>query len=392
MSTPFDFGPLDLERELYAAGDIVAQAFALAPQEGPAWLEKSGPSQVRVLREHGEVAATLLYIPMGQWLGGRRVAMTGIAGVGVSPAHRGRGAATRLMQEGLRELRARGVPLAALYPATQPLYRRVGFEVAGCRFEVRVQASELNFRERALSLRPITLADSAAVHATYRRHAQRQQGLLDRGEYIWNRVVHPRGETAYGYLVEEEGQVEGYLYLTRRRRPDITQDIALPDLVALTPRAARRLLSFLGDHRSLAREVSWNGSPSDPLLLLFEEQSYQVKLLFHWMLRVLDVPVALESRGYPAGAEGTLHLEVEDPLFPSNSGRFVLEVAQGQGRVRAGGEGRLRLDVRALAPLYTGLLTPAALQAVGKLDADEGSLGFASALFAGPAPTMTDMF
>ena len=162
--------------------------------------------------------------------------------------------------------------------------------------------------------------------------------------------------------------------------------------MALTPRAARRLLSFLGDHRSLAREVCWSGSPSDPLLLLFEEQSYGVKLLFHWMLRVLDVPVALESRGYPAGVRGALHLEIEDPLFPSNSGRFLLEVEDGQGRVRAGGEGKLRLDVRALAPLYTGLLSPAALQAVGKLDADEGSLGLASALFAGPAPTMTDMF
>ena len=63
-----------------------------------------------------------------------------------------------------------------------------------------------------------------------------------------------------------------------------------------------------------------DGGPMDPLLLLMREQDYQVKLLFHWMLRVLDVPAALEARGYPAGVSGTLHLEVEDELFPENRG------------------------------------------------------------------------
>jgi predicted acetyltransferase len=268
----------------------------------------------------------------------------------------------------------------------------VGFEVAGCRHEVRVPGAALNFRERALSLRPITPSDAQAVHVAYAQHARGRQGMLDRSDYIWNRVAHPRGETAYGYLVEEAGRVEGYLYLTRRRQADITQELALTDLVALTPRAARRLLSFLGDHRSLARDVLWHGSPQDPLLMLFDEQAYRVKLLFHWMLRVLDVTGALGARGYPAGLKGSLHLEVEDALLPHNSGRFLLEVEEGRARVRAGGEGRLHLDVRALAPLYSGHLAPHALQALGMLDGDEASLALAAALFAGPAPGMPDMF
>jgi predicted acetyltransferase len=60
--------------------------------------------------------------------------------------------------------------------------------------------------------------------------------------------------------------------------------------------------------------------------------------------------------------------------------------------VRPGGDGRLRLDVRALAPLYSGHLSPHALHAVGALEADEGSLAVAAALFGGPAPAMPDMF
>ncbi|WP_372240400.1 sterol carrier protein domain-containing protein [Corallococcus sp. CA049B] len=77
---------------------------------------------------------------------------------------------------------------------------------------------------------------------------------------------------------------------------------------------------------------------------------------------------------------------------PGEHGRFVLEVEGGTARVRPGGEGRLKLHVRALAPLYTGFLTPRALQLAGMLTGDDASLDAASALFSGPAPSLRDMF
>ncbi len=393
-STAPDFGAPHGEQELAATCDIVAQAFGMHPDEMQPWLQRvqDGQGQVKVLREGGSVAATLVFIPMGQWFGGRRVPMVGVGGVGVAPARRGQGTATRLMRMGLRELRGQGVPLVTLYPSTQPLYRRVGFEQAGSRFEIRVQVSGLDFQERTLSLRPVQASDMPALQEVYRRHAQRQQGWIDRTPYTWNRLTHPRGETAYGYLVEGSAGVEGYLYLTRRAERNLIQELNLTDLVALTPAAGRRLLSFIGDHRSLAREAVWRGGPVDPLLLLLREQTYQVKLLYYWMLRVLDVPAALQARGYPAGLSGALHLEVDDDLFPENRGRFVLEVENGEAEVRAGGDGDMKLHVRALAPLYSGFLSPQALQFAGALEADEVSLRTATALFSGPPPAMPDMY
>ncbi|AKJ06801.1 putative acetyltransferase [Archangium gephyra] len=394
-TTAPDFGPPQGERENTQAEDIRAQAFALTPEDARGWQQKveAGEAQLRVLREGGSVAATIVLIPMGQWFNGRRVPMVGIGGVGVAPERRGQGTATRLMRTALRELRSQGAPLVSLYPATQPLYRRVGFEQSGSRFEIRAQLHGLDFQERTLALRPVGEADLPALREVYRRHAQRQQGWIDRTGYTWSRVTHPKGETAYGYLVEGSAGIEGYVFLTRRVvSQGMWQELNLTDLVALTPAAGRRLLSFLGDHRSMAQEMVWRGGPADPLLFLLREQTYEVKHLLHWMLRLLDVPAALQARGYPAGLSGALHLEVDDELFPENRGRFVLEVENGEAEVRPGGDGDMKLHVRALAPLYSGFLSPAALLSTGALEADESALRTATAFFSGPPPAMPDMY
>lgn len=387
-----EFGPPGNAEELAAVADIISQSFAMTPAEGVSWVEKTGSTSLRVLREKESVTATALPIPMGQFFHGRRVTMAGVGGVGVAPGARGQGAATRLMRHTLQEMRDMGFALSVLYPATQPLYRRVGYELAGSRFETRVQVQALDFKERDLELRPVKPADLPVLQELYRRQATTRQGYLDRNPYIWDRVLHPRNETAYGFLVEGANGVEGYLFLVRRRKVDLLQELALTDFVALTAAAGRRMLSFLGDHRSLAREVVWTGGPVDPLLLLLPEQTYQVKLLFHWMARVLDVSAALESRGYPQGASGTLHFELEDDLFPDNRGTFTLEVSAGTGHVRRGGNALMRMDIRAFASLYTGFLSPEALRSVGALTADDATVRLATTLFTGPAPSLPDMF
>lgn len=387
-----EFGPPVGAEELAVAADILAQAFAGTPADNIAWMEKVGAARLRVLREHGMVIATAHPIPMGQWFGGRRVGMAGIGAVGVAPSARGGGVATRLMRHMLQELRGLGFPLSVLYPSTQTLYRRVGYEQAGARYELRVRAHALNFKERGLLVRPAQPDDLPLLQELYRRHAASRQGYLDRGPFIWERVLHPRGELAYGFLVEGPQGLEGYAWLVRRRKVEYQQEIFLTDFVASTPASAQRLLSFLGDHRSLARDVVWTGSPSEPLLLLLREQMYQVKLLTHWMMRVVDVPAALEARGYPAGVSGTLHLQVEDELLPENRGNFTLEVSGGAGHVQRGGSGLIRLDVRALAPLYTSFLSPEALRSVGALVADDASVRLAATFFSGTAPALPDAF
>ena len=80
---------------------------------------------------------------MRQWWLGRAVPMAGVSGVTVAPEYRGRGIGRMLMTALLDEIAAQGYPLSALFPATMPLYRSVGWELAGARDTAVIPARSL---------------------------------------------------------------------------------------------------------------------------------------------------------------------------------------------------------------------------------------------------------
>ncbi len=383
------------DAELSALLDVLARVFNFPREYANHYVEHLGRENMRVLRADGVVAGGLAQLPMAQYYGGRSVPMAGIAVVGVSPAARSSGGATALMRATLEDLRARRIALSVLYPATVPLYRRVGYEFAGSRYEIRLILRQLHLRDRGHAIRPITDADAAAVEAIYEKHARNTAGFIDRSAFIWRRVRAPRWEPAEGYLAVNPatGEAEGYVYYQRKESPEAAYLLQLSDIVALTPAAGRRLLSFLADHRSMADLAIYAGSACNPLIRLLPDRASPVRLFDHWMLRLVDLERALEERGYPAGLAAEIHLEVADDVLAANSGRMVLTVTDGRGSVREGGRGEIRVDIRGLAALYTGHATPWEVAAAGQLTAiAEAPLALLAAAFAGPAPAMPDFF
>lgn len=400
-----EFGVPSTDAEINLLSEVFAAAYALPVAEARAWLDRAGVENVRMLTCAGESAAGLIVVPMGQWFGGRSVPMTGIQGVAVAPHHRGRGTALRLMTETLRELQAKSVALSALYPATQTLYRRAGYEQAGSRFEARLPLKDIQLNERAFDVRPIGPADEETVRDLYRRRASLCCGLIDRNEYLWRRVRETRDGKALGFLLMRDGTPGGYVYYVEKTLPNGHFDLLISDWSAdgAPRRAAGRtsftvadvvcgLLTLLADHRSIGSEAVWYTGPIDPMLFALAEQPYRLKLHFHWMLRIVALPAALSARGYPAGVGGELQIEIRDEIVPENQGRWTLTVRDGRGAVSRGGAGAIRMDIGALAALYSGFLSASQLAALGRFEADAGRIALADALFAGPAPGMADMF
>ena len=379
------------ENELERFVQLLTQCFGPPSPEQRPYIDRVGRDNLRIMRDGGHVAATLAMLPMGQWFGGASVPCCGIAAVGVAPEQRGGGLARQIMAEAMRELHARHTPLSALFPATQPIYRAVGFEQAGDTFDVRIPLRSITVRDRSLRVQPLKEAEAPSLRALYRAEAPRRSGWLDRSETIWERAHRPWGGGARHYAIVGDAGTEGYVVLQRRPVRMNHHDLAIADMLARTPAAARRLLTFFADHGSLDEAVTFRGYPSHPLLMLLAEQSYSVSLTDQWMLRLVDVPLALSMRGYPQHVTAELHLDVTDPLLDENNGRFVLRVADGKGTAERGGEGSVAIDVRGLAALYSGHRTLADVRLVG-LAAGAAHDDAATALFAGTPPSMVDHF
>jgi predicted acetyltransferase len=299
------------------------------------------------------------------------------------------------MELAVQEMNAHGTALSALYPATLPLYRRAGYEQAGSKYEVKLSLRMLDMSERNYQVRPIEQRDEAALKAVYGKRAAASPGFLDRSDFIWKRIRAPRGEAANGYAaVNPQSQdIEGYLYYSIKESQDAAYLFSLTDLTATTPQAARRLLTFLREHQSMADLAVWQGGAIDPVLQVLPERIAKIRLTDHWMLRIIDVGAALNARGYPFGLNCELHLDVQDDVIVSNNGRYVLEIADGKANVSTGGDGHLLIDVRGLAALYSGFMSASQLQMSGLASTSNPRvLPVADAVFAGGAPSLCDGF
>jgi GNAT superfamily N-acetyltransferase len=87
--------------------------------------------------------AAARYLDMRQWWHGRSVPMAGVSGVKVAPEVRGRGIGKALMTELLGLIAGRGYPVSVLYPATNPIYRSLGWELAGGLYHAALPARSL---------------------------------------------------------------------------------------------------------------------------------------------------------------------------------------------------------------------------------------------------------
>jgi predicted acetyltransferase len=398
VALDIDIAPPANQREVLAFARVAAVSLGMASEERAlAGLERIGAANLRLARRGNEIIAGLGIIPMGHWFMGRSVPCAGVSVVAVAPEHRSRGVATELMRTLLVELRRDGTALSSLFPATYPLYRGSGYETAGTRFLYRLPLSSLGRGSRDVELRAATSdEDLAAMKRVYDARVRHLAGPTDRGRspFFWRRVLEPIGEDVHTYLALGDKGCEGYAVMSYKAPPEqlAARELPVRDIAFLGASAAGRLLRLIADHDSIYRTMTFVGGPSDPLLTLMKEERPEVVDMKRWMLRIVDVRAALEKRGWRAGVRGELHFDLWDGLLRENSRRWVVEVAGGRAAVGEGGSGRLVIDIRGLAALYSGHLTAEELRAAGLCEGDPEDVAMATSLFAGPAPWTPDYF
>jgi predicted acetyltransferase len=338
--------------------------------------------------------------PFRQTFGGRPVACGGVGAVIVEATHRGQGIAGRLLAAAIARMRELGDVISTLYPATVAPYRRWGWEVAGVRVPRTVATRALTglpAPDRPTTIRPSRPDELDTLMDLHRRVVATEAGGAT-GEAWLRRILVPDDDDGDElHVAERDGEVVGFLMHSRSSpsgQDHSAFDFQVQQLVAADRDAELALWRFVGSAWSVGGVTRFISQPADPLLHdLPEIDVRDVPHPEHWMTRILDAPGAIAARGYPPGLEVTVELDLADDRIATNHGRFVLEVAGGEGRLTPGGAGRVVIDVRRLAPLYTGYAPAPVLARRGAMRgataADVEALQWA---FAGPTPWLRDYF
>lgn len=328
--------------------------------------------------EGSQLVASARYHEMRQWWHGRSLPMAGVAAVMVAPEHRGQGVGRALMAATLQAIADRGYPLSTLYPATTPIYRSLGWELAGGHYHATVPARSLHTftAPDVIGRSPTPPSDEPAP--TERPAPVRRAGPDDAEEVL--AVIGRAHEQARdcGPTTRDLGTValwladpelfaylapDGFLaYHWRSGHSEIFVQLAL----ALSDRTTRALWSIVASHSSIASSVRGRIGPADPLYWLTREPDVSLSDRELWMLRLVNVPAAVAARGFPASAQLTMPLYVEDDTLGANAGLWELSVTGGRGYLTHSPEATrpLTIGVRGLAALYGG--TPmAALRKAG---------------------------
>jgi predicted GNAT family acetyltransferase len=263
--------------------------------------------------------------------------MAGVSSVTVAPEYRGRGIGRLLMTALLDEIAARGYPLSALFPATMPLYRSLGWELAGARDTAVIPARSLlrlvppdagvapGLQDPSPPpvLRRAGPGDAAAVIAVLGRvHA----AAGDCGPVTWDTDsaadwLDDRG--LYAYLAED-----GVLAY---RWHNGNEGLFVERAEAVSGQTVRALWTQIGSHASIADKVYAMTGPASASWWLTQERDADMRHRSRWMLRVVDAPAAIAARGFPAATSLSVPLRIADDARPANSGRWQLSVAGGAG-------------------------------------------------------------
>ncbi len=251
------------------------------------------------------------------------------------------------MQGIAERARALGYPLSALYPATVPVYRNMGWELAGVQNRITVESRLLrDLRGGGPTVRQAGPDDAVAMLEIMDAHHSQGRANGPREETEAELREDLADDALFAYVADDGFVVYGW----------DGQDLVVYELRAGDAATARALWSVVGSGSSIAKNVYAYLAPDDPVHWLVGETVARDVQQTRWMLRCVDVSAAIAGRGYPVATTVDVPLVITDRQLPENCLAGRLQVTDGRGKLVAGPEeaAAVHLGPNGLAGLYAG--------------------------------------
>jgi predicted acetyltransferase len=338
----------------------------------------------------GKLVAGLRVIPLTMRINGSEMPLAGIAGVACLPEHRRKGYVGALLTHALMDMHDAGRLLSSLYTPHVALYRRYGWEPAARNLRYSVGPKDVKTIVPPITagrIRRIGVDEWPILDALYQDYIVSRNCVIVRPEVWWTkRVFGWERENADAALYEDsQGIPRGYvIYLTRSGqppdRPWPQTRMWVRELVTQDGQAYVALVNYLLAH-DMHERIQMQAAPDDPLLSLLDDpHQVDIEAWSSLLLRVVDVPAALRTRGCRLQTEPRrFTLAVRDKVLPWNEGVWSIEAEGTTVNVeKRDGEADLKLPATVLAAVFSGHLSVregacSGLIEVGRADAVEAA-------------------
>ena len=177
------------------------------------------------------------------------------------------------------------------------------------------------------------------MRPVYDEVQSRRPGMIALDDRWWRALFFERetekDDPTFFAVHDTDGVVDAYAaYRVKHDWTDSLPDLELTvkQLIATTPDAYADIWRFVFDVDLVRRVKAWNRPVDEPLIYLMEEPN---RLRFRtsnalWV-RLVDVPAALEARGYVG--DGRIVVDVEDRVLPLERGPVRTRRQWGSGLV-----------------------------------------------------------
>ncbi|MFQ3630180.1 enhanced intracellular survival protein Eis [Roseiflexus sp.] len=365
-------------------------------------VQQTAASDVRGLYRNGRLATQCVLHPLRvAHGGGGTIPVGGIGMVATPPEARRRGYVARLLRDVCDELRRQGTPLSILSAFKESFYRRYGWATF---YEARqfrgAPAFFAAFRAQQAGAW-VRLDDSPSavteLDAIYRSALRGRFGPLERPTTWWQtRLLRSNeGSSRWAYVWRDDaGHGRSYV-IFHIEHSEQGRVLQCREAVALDPQARAQIFAFFAVFENQCVNVVFNAPADAPVQTLMPDP-LQCAMTPGLMLRIVDVPQALEAYSFPQDVVGRLTLHVIDDWMDHNNGIFALEVEGGGARVKrldTEVDADICCDVRTLTQIYSRYVRPRTAAAFGLLDVRaRTALALFERLFAGLAPYASDRF
>jgi predicted acetyltransferase len=281
----------------------------------------------------------------------------------------------------LEHYRAKGAPVAILWPFRPDFYKKMGFGYGSKLDQYSVKPEALPSGGHKDRVRLLTRADLPALLGCYNRYVDRTTGMIEETQTSWEIMFDANPQRRHvGY--EENGDLRGYaVFEFQQAQPPtfIHNNIRLSRLVYETPEALYALLSFFQSQADQIDRIliGTNDEYFHYLLRDVRNGTENLVEIYHEshvsgvgiMYRVINLPAIFEhSTEHSYGREDfVLEINLDDSFMSANPTKVTVHFSGGRSEVvkTPQPDARITLGVSEFSSLLVGAVPFRTLHAYG---------------------------